>query len=286
MKKLVALIFAMLMMLMLFSGCSVYYTYSDSEKYQSGADEITEKVEHLSVQWLQGEVEILPADEGETSLRIEETANLVLNKNTSVHYLLEGSTLKIRYARAGGLLTMLKKTLKIYVPNDLLSLDVDTSASNVRIGAISTGDCTLSVGTANTRLDGVRITRHFAFEAAKGSLTGYADCTGADIELDVASGSIDFTPKACRSFDVIIPYGNTTLSFEETPTNGRFEVGSGHVTVYLPSTAEFSLTIQKLTGKLVTDFDYVKSGSYYVVGAGINRFDVRVGSGDVKIYKK
>ena len=286
MKKLLGLISGLLIALFSLSGCSVYYTYSEAERYASGACEITEKIDHVSVQWLQGEVEILPAAEGETSLKIQESSNLVLTESTSVHYLLEGTTLKIRYAQAGNMLAMLKKTLKVYIPNDLMSLDIDVSASNVRIGAIATGDCTVSVGNANTRLDGVRITRHFSFEAGKGSISGYADCTGADMELDVASGSIDLSPKACRSFDVIVPHGNSTLSFEETPTNGRFDVASGDITVYLPASAEFSLTMQKLVGKFITDFDYVKSGSYYVVGTGSNRFDVRVGSGDVKVYKK
>jgi DUF4097 and DUF4098 domain-containing protein YvlB len=264
----------------------VYYTYSHADEYTAGAGTVSGKVDRMEVQWLQGEVQILPAAEGTEGIVLEESGSLPINQNTSVHYLLDGTTLRVRFAKSGGFVTMVSKTLKIYIPNKLLSLEVNSTAADIRLGAITVDDCSISVASGNVRVDGVVTNRHFAFEAASGSLTGHADCSGSEMELDVATGSIDFSPTSCRNFDVIAGSGDVTIVLEETPNSGSFDVASGDMTVYLPVDANFTLALEVILGKFTTDFENTKEGNYYTIGEGTSRFDVRAASGNVKIYKK
>ncbi len=287
MKRVVCLISVFVFALLSLCGCSVYYTYKDADKYTSGAGEIKEKIERLDVEWLQGEVQVLPAAEGQESVVLEETANRRMTENTAVHYLVDGKTLKIRYANAGeALLVVLKKTLKIYVPSDLLSLEIDSSSADVRVGKITTEDCTIRVASGDARIDGMRVTRHMAVEVASGNLGGSANCEGADLEFKTGSGLIDFVPMACETFSVIAASGDVTLSFEKCPNDGGFDIGSGDMTLYLPETSSFTLTLEVLSGKFNTDFEHTIDGKHYIFGDGNSRLDARAASGDVNIYKK
>ena len=287
MKRVMCLISVFVFALISLCGCSVYYTYKDADKYTSGAGEITEKIERLDIEWLQGEVQVLPAADGQENVVLEETANRGMTKNTKLHYLVDGKTLKVRYANAGeALLLVLKKTLKIYVPSDLLSVEIDSSSADVRIGKIVTEDCTIRVASGNARIDGMRVTRHMAVEVASGNLGGNANCEGADLEFKTGSGLIDFVPTACETFSVIAGSGDVTLSFEQCPNDGGFDIGGGDMTLYLPASSSFTLTLEVLSGKFNTDFEHTIDGKHYIVGNGDSRLDARAATGDVNIYKK
>lgn len=287
MKRVVCLISVLIMTLLSLCGCSVYYMYKDAEKYSSGAGEITEKIERLDIEWLQGEVQVLPAPEGVENVVLEETASRTMTKNTAVHHYVDGKTLKIRYAKAGeSLLLVLKKNLRIYVPNELLSMEIDSESADVRIGKVTTDDCTIRVGSGDGRIDGMTVTRHMACEFLSGNLRGTANCSGADLEFKTGDGLIDFAPTTCRNFSVVMGSGDVTLTFDECPANGGFDMAGGKMNLYLPETADFTLTMEVLSGKLNTDFEYERDGKHYVFGDGTNRFDARAASGAVNIYKK
>ena len=286
-KRVICLISVLMMALMSLCGCSIYYTYKDADQYQHGSGTITEEINRLDIEWLQGEVQVLPAPEGVENVVLEETANKSVSKNSEVHYFVDGKTLKVRYAKSGeALLMVLKKNLKIYIPNKLLSMEIESEAADVRIGKVETEDCIIRVASGDGRIDGMVVTRHMACEFLSGNLRGSATCTGADLEFKTGDGMIDFATTSCRNFSVVLARGSVTLSFDECPSSGGFEMAGGKMNLYLPAESDFTLTMEVLSGGLNTDFEYEKDGKHYVFGDGTSRFDTRAASGSVNIYKK
>ena len=286
-KRIICLISVFVIALMSLCGCSIYYTYKDADQYKHGSGEITEEINRLDIEWLQGEVQVLPAPEGVENVILEETISQTVSKNVEVHYVVEGKTLKVRYAKSGeALLVMLRKNLKIYVPNKLLSMEIESESADVRIGKVETEDCVIRVASGDGRIDGMVVTRHMACEFLSGNLRGSANCAGADLEFKTGDGMIDFSSTSCRNFSVVIARGDVTLTFDECPASGGFEMAGGKMSLYLPAESDFTLTMEVLAGGLNTDFAYEKDGKHYVFGEGTSRFDARAASGSVNIYKK
>ena len=92
----------------LLSGCRISvhsptvlspFYYDNVEKYVVGGASITDTVERVEIQWLSGSVNV--AAHKEDIVRFSEKANRTLTNNNSVHYWLDGTTLRIQFCDSG-----------------------------------------------------------------------------------------------------------------------------------------------------------------------------------------
>ena len=144
-----SLTLALTLCALLLSGCGLHMrpslglsgiNYEHPEKYTVGGAAFTDKVEQVEIHWLSGSVTVTGHKGNE--IRFSETANRNLTNDLSMHYWLDGSTLRIQFCRSGKWnLNGLEKDLTLQLPERLLqSLTVDTVSARVNLEDLAMED--------------------------------------------------------------------------------------------------------------------------------------------------
>src|SRR5574344_1946585 len=73
--------------------------YPDSEKYKAGQTEIKDKVEKIELDWVSGSVKVAYHDED--TIKLEEKSDGDLSEDKQLHWMMDGTTLRIKLAASG-----------------------------------------------------------------------------------------------------------------------------------------------------------------------------------------
>ncbi|MDE7298630.1 MAG: hypothetical protein K2N94_07345, partial [Lachnospiraceae bacterium] len=132
MKKVIcAMIFAVIATLG--CGCSAGGVYKNADKYTMGNAELqADGIEKLDIEWLSGTVEI--SYHSENTIVISETSNKSLDEKTTMYYLVDGDTLRVKFAKSGNWdFKNLSKELEVWLPEgmELKELAADTVSADI-----------------------------------------------------------------------------------------------------------------------------------------------------------
>ena len=272
----------------LLSSCKTGFYYDNAGKYTSGeASFSSDAVDAIDVAWFNGEVEVSFTSEPDAEISVSETSSRATDKETSLHYWLDGSTLKVKFAASGKLnLGSIQKLLKITVPKDktLRHLSVDGSTANVVIRDARTEKLTVSAISGNISVSGMRASGEADISSTSGNI-GIGVSTACDsLKIKSTAGSIDLSAEAkIKKLDVETTSGNVHLSNLNPAKTARVDSVSGNVTMDYLDNSGFSVSYETANGKFTTDFKVYLDGNKYVYGTPASEFTVKTTAGNLTL---
>ena len=290
---------------LLFSGCSsLNFLYKDAEKYSHGNTELTEKVENLDLSWVSGSVKILYHDRN--TVKLCETSSSALSEDTSVHWFLDGTTLRIRFLKSGTYRFLrLAKDLTLTLPKDfaaknveisLASADFETEAlrsekieissasGDVSLTSAATGKLEISSASGKINLIQKENCPKIKLNTASGSIR--ADVLQAgDLSVNTASGKVEIRGTSFGDVSVDSASGDVQISVIETLSECNIDTASGEVTLFLPEKMGFTAEIETGSGRFESALALRRKGKTYIAGDGEAKIEIDTASGDIFVKK-
>jgi len=199
--------------------------YDDADRYSVGNGQTASAVTELDLEWIAGEIEVKYGDTAQVVF--SETTKSEIAEEERMRYWLDGSILRIRFAKSGSKLNgNLKKSLTVELPaaTALTEFDADTVSANVMA----------SVASKEINMDSV-----------SGNIDLVSLTAGADIDVETVSGAVNLTVDDGSSL--------------------QLESVSGNMTVLLPEAVGYRLTFDSVSGTCTkTDVSPVTSGGVLV----------------------
>ena len=295
MNKSASLALSLTLCALLLSGCGLHIrpslglsgiNYEHPEKYTVGGAAFTDKVEKVEIHWLSGSVTVTGHRGNE--IRFSETANRNLTNDLSMHYWLDGSTLRIQFCRSGKWnLNGLEKELTLQLPERLLeSLEVDTVSARVNLEDLKMEDLELDTVSGAVRLRDCQVSDRARVDTTSGSVK--AALTGAlrEWKADIVSGSVELIVPEVKAFDVNTTSGSVSLTAESAPKDLDVDSVSGSVTLCLPADGDFTLDFDTVSGSFSSDLAFKTEGSRRIFGRGTGDYSIDTLSGSVNIEEK
>ena len=246
------------------TGCSAgsmqYDRYDNANLYQSGdftytATAITE----IEIDWMVGGVTLVQSDSAELSVS---ESGISLNEEQKLHYWIDGSTLNIKFCKAGwrgGNIEEKNKELTVQIPQgvdlEVANISGKIVAENLSVGELSvesvSGDITLKSVTA----------REVSAESVSGGIAINGLETG-ELNIDQVSGDIELSMLSAMEIELETVSGKTTLT--------------------LDASQGANISFEGASGKLRSDKEYTKNGERYSFAgeSGVLRIDAESASGD------
>ena len=298
--------------------------YANAEKYQAGDTEISAAVENLEINWTEGTVNIV-FHEG-SGVSVSETAKKPLSDDLRLRWWLDGTTLRIQYAKSGLRISAdsLEKALTVSLPEGLVlgTAAIHGTSADFNIAALAAEDMILETTSGN-------ITALVAAKKLKaGSTSGDMDIRqrgGSDsVTFDSTSGSILASVEDARVISASSTSGSVTLtqlggadSVKLHSTSGsikaealsaekvtidstsgsaavqlhtvrelKIDSTSGSVTVTLPTAPGFTCKVSTASGSFNSDIALSKSGDTYACGDGSGSIDIHTTSGNIRLLEE
>ena len=284
-------------------GNNLGLTYANADQYTAGDATVTGTVENLDVNWKSGSIKIEYHSGSE--IRVTETGNRTISGDDQLRWWLDGTTLRIQYAKSGRfhIIDTLNKTLTISLPEGIVlkTAKIHTTSGDMDIPQLTADETELTVtsgnvrATADTRKMTVRATsgdlnislpgnaEAVTFEVTSGKITadiGYAE----KLSIHGTSSDINFYGKAGDA-DIKTTSGAVSVRFLTFRTL-NIDVTSGNVTAALPENPGFTLDAKMTSGKLNYEgIAFTRGGDVYSCGDGSGRCSIHTTSGDIRIMK-
>ena len=272
-------------------------TYSDAKKYSVGSFTYrASDVDTVAVDYISGNLSIVQS--ASNTLEVTESCSSKLSDAQTVHWYLDGKTLRIRFCESGFNGTIPNKSLVLEIPSGIdleigvtsgeVSFDTDVYAETVNIGATS-GDVRIKNLTADkiecgstsgdTYIEGL-----FADEVKMGSTSGNTEIgTLLATELDFAStsGATRIKAAVCDSINGGGTSGNISIGLDSCL---ELKIGctSGNVELTRLPGSGATVEYEKTSGVLKAD-GYTVKGGKMVFGNGECRVSVTTTSGNLTI---
>ena len=280
-------------------------TYANAAQYTAGETTVTGTVENLDVDWISGNVRI--EYHNGAGISVTETGNQTIAGDDQLRWWLDGTTLRIRYAKAGRfrLFDTLEKTLTLSLPEGtgLKAVKIHTTSGNIDVPELAANETDLSVTSGN--VNAAADTRKITAKATSGNLSIRTAGKTEDVNIEITSGSISAELEDAKSAHLHSTSGDIRISgrigdADISATSGRISVRfdafenlkihvtSGDVKAVLPETPGFTCEASMTSG----DFNYSgfskasKEGKTYTFGEGGNgRCSISTTSGNIRIEK-
>ena len=307
----------------MFGGSVSGFTYADADRYTAGDTVVSGSVENLYIDWTEGQVNIeYHAGNGIT---VSETADRPLSEDNRLRWWLDGTTLRIRYAkprfRISG--TSLNKKLTVSLPEGtvLKSADIGSTSGDLNIPYLAadeirldstSGDiraCTAAAKLTVSATSGDTDVRQESDidTVTLGSTSGSIACTlgsAKHVTADSASGGIRLVlSSGAENVRLHSTSGNVDLDAASADkadisstsgsvnarlaAAGSLKIGStsGCVDAQLPAEPGFTCTVGTAGGSFSSDLALTKNGNTYTCGDGSAVCSISTTSGDIRLHK-
>lgn len=295
--------------------------YANADRYTAGDATVTGRVENLFVDWTSGEVSI--AYHSGSGVIISETANKALGDDDKLRWWLDGTTLRIRHAKAGLRISFgLEKKLTVSLPEGtvLKSADISSTSGDLKIPALAAEE--IRLGSTSGGISAVTSTAKTLYASStSGGIALRQDDDAGTVELHSTSGGI-----ACALNNVKTVTGDSTSggialnidgkagtvklgstsggiglaiasadTVETASTSGsvmgcvasftELKAGStsGSITLQLPAEPGFTCKAGTTSGSFSSDLPLTKNGDTYTCGDGSARCSISTTSGNIRI---
>ena len=272
-------------------------TYADASRYSAGSFSYRASgVDIVKIDYVAGDVTVVQSASG--TLDVTETGRN-LSEAQSLHWLLDGDTLRIQYCKSGYTGNIPEKRVTVEIPKGVqlevsttsgdIILDGDMTNSQTSVGSTS-GD--LTVGNLRTGRFEAGSTSgnktigslHAEEDADFGSTSGNTKIGGIvaeNINFGGTSGNFEADNITCGELDAGCTSANITLGFNRC---GVVKIGctSGNVTITKLPEGGASIDFDHTSGDLRAD-EYTVKGKRMVFGNGTCDMEISTTSGDLTI---
>lgn len=259
-------------------------SYADSEKYISGAAELSETVEYIEISWPVGSVMVKPHDSGKVSF--SEESDKELTDDSRLRYWLDGTTLHIQFCRTGKWrLDDMEKDLTVLVPENpaLTELEVNSISATLCLDGLQMDRLTIGTTSGDMRLVGCAVAKRASVSTISGELEAEFAQPLEEFSGDSTSGTFRISAPAIENFSSSSISGPVGLSVEEAPKTLDIQTTSGNIDLALPDDASFTLDYDATSGELSSDLPYTMESGRYIFGDGTGEYVIGTISGDVRI---
>ena len=317
-KKL--MIAALLMALVLsLCGCASIITtgYPHAKNYSIGSAQISGAVENLEIDWVDGSVTFQYAKQNQVSL--SETSPKALSDNETVHWWLDGATLRIQYGTSGVQhFDNLQKRLTVTLPEGIQLKNLRVAASSADISADPLYADHINLSVTSGSVEGKYAASDVSLSSTSGDMRVTAG--GNEIKLNCTSGNIDaviekagkLTANATsgtlriQGNDVNRSIMNSTsgkidiflikggeLEAKNTSGGIRAQIGevkkatagatSGNIDILLRKGQGFTADVTTTSGSIRNGIAVTKSGNRYTAGDGSMTIQLNATSGNITL---
>lgn len=264
------------------------YTYPNAEEYKTGNAEIpADGISSLDITWHAGEVNIIPLDSD--TIKIEEEP--IDNEDYALRYRNDGGHLTIKpcksmVIRQKGSIKALNKTLTVYLPKalseKLKSIDCETISAGLRINGL-TADSLKSETVSGILSSENCIFNGITADSVSGTIA-LTEVSVKNADLGTVSGSIKINGTA-EKIDAETVSAAISLELRNMPESLKTGSVSGQTTVNLPENSGFEVSLDKVSGKLKSDFPMTVDGNRHIYKNGGPRYSCETISGNVYFKK-
>ena len=243
------------------------YRYEDADSYQVGNGESSESVTSLDIDWIDGNVNVVPSSGDKVVISEDYKGD---EDALRLRWKIEGGKLTIKYQKSGWSALFKKtsgKTLTIEAPQAMLDKMNKVDLSLVSADLLMTGMTALET-------DIELVSGDVVMNGSFGQLD--IDTVSGDVKLEgcIKSAEIDGTSAVIE------------LRLVETPKEIEVDTVSGNVSILLPENVKgFEVDLEAVSGRLYADgFDgltQIKNQCIY--GDGSLKINVEAVSGNLKI---
>ncbi|MDO4482069.1 MAG: DUF4097 family beta strand repeat-containing protein [Bacillota bacterium] len=293
MKKAFAALLVLTFIIFALSGCRTVninsgdiseFNYDNPEKYLTGDAEITDTVENIEIEWIGGSINVSYYDKDTVSFF--EESDHVLNDDTSVHYMLDGTTLKIKFCKSG-ILNMKEpeKDLTICIPESLSlkNLNIDGISADVAADEILADKIYVNTLSGGIQLTGCIITDKADLDSISGSINADITESVKTLNCSSVSGEIDIHAQEIVFFSADTASGDVRLSSGTAPKELNIDTVSGEAYLQLPENSDFSLETDTVSGDFSSDIPCKGKDGNYIFGNGDGEYEIDTISGDINI---
>ena len=226
-------------------------TYADANRYTAGDTAVSETVEHLEVRWTSGRVRIEYHDGSD--ILVAETSDKAIPDDMRLRWWLDGTTLRIRYAKEGFRLGSLfgsqpQKTLTVTLPKELVlqSADIGATSADLDLNDLAAERISL----ASTSGDIAGSVRAAALNVGSTSGDQELRVTGnTAAAFSSTSGSVGISMPDAGSVTASSTSGGVSLALDGSADSIRLSSTSGGISAAFAAAdrAEFSSTSGNVT---------------------------------------
>jgi len=245
------------------------YRYDDADSYAVGAGQTTEDIVELDIDWIDGQVKMIPTD-GDKVIISEDYQGK--NEEHRLRWKVENGKLLIKYRASGssfGISFNKGKNLTIEIPRSVWS-----RMKNVEISLVSAE--LIATEMAACEVDITSVSGDLMLSGSVGQLN--IETVSGDVKIDGSVESLDLEGVSAR----------VELSLMSQPKSLDIETVSGDVRIYLPADVSgFEATMDSVSGRIsVSDFENVTTAKGYSrYGDGSVKIQTEAVSGNLKIGK-
>ena len=214
--------------------------YENAGKYDKGNGSVSDAMEELEINWIAGEVELLPYD-GD-AVEFSETSEQEVKDAFVMRYRLEGKTLYLQYAKSGKWkFGKLSKNLTVRIPRELRlsQIRIHTISAQMQLSGLQTDTLKIETVSGNIRLDDGEAMNALSLE----TVSGKANLTMlrvADLNVNTVSGSVSVRTKITR--------------------RAKLDSVSGDLSLFLPPDSSFAARVDTVSGSFNSDFETTADG--------------------------
>lgn len=305
MKKLFILL-AMLLTVVLLTGCGIRNAvYDNAEAYRIGNAEITEKVANISLEWTAGTIGVAYHDKD--TVLITEKSTSALTEEESVHWYLDGATLRIHFA-ASGLseslkLTPTKKDLTLTLPKSFWAdrIEIFTASADFK-GSLNAGEIEIASSSGTVWLDSDAVGK-LELSSSSGAIRCEAGSVGeasleshsgrllasignaGRLDAETSSGRIEVSVDTLGEGEVESNSGKVGFTVKKSFGEVKVSAFSGDVQLFLPEEVGYTATISTLSGDIRNAFPVVSEGKMMTYADGKAVLKIETSSGNIELEK-
>lgn len=259
--------------------------YENAERYTSGNGQAS-GIRHLDIEWSAGSVTVEPYEGSE--VRFEENGSDSLQADDRLHYWVDGSTLHIRFRKAGQyqLKDMRFKQLLVQVPahGNLDEVEVGSISADLKLLRLSCHEMDAESTSGEVEVNSVNC-NECSIETVSGDIV-LTNVSCRELSAESTSGEIRAEGKLAPDLSVETVSGDIKLSPGIETTRIETESTSGNTLIRLPKQSGFVLDAETTSGKVSCDFPVIIKGTQYQYGNGEIRMSAESISGDIHIAKQ
>ena len=288
---------------LMFNGSAgIGLSYPDGDKYTAGDVKIPGPVENLNVDWTEGTVNVVYYSGSE--IIVSETSPKSLREEDRLRWWMDGTTLRIRYAKSGIRLSSgsLHKALTVSLPEGtvLKTADISATSADLEIARLAAEAVILHTTSGDIKAS-TAASERLETASTSGSVSLSQEGDLSQVNLSSTSGSISCTLDAVKEFRGESTSGSIfldaasvgTADLSSTSGGATVRTGaftglnvhstSGSVRVYLPAEPGFTCEVSTASGSVSNEIALAKDGNTYKAGDGSGRCSLSTTSGDIVI---
>lgn len=274
--------------------------YDNYENYSTGNTTFNDKINNIDISWVSGKVKII--NHQSNTITLTEKSNYSLPEKKQVHWWLDGTTLRVKFASSKAVFFPLgtSKELTIALPENysLSNLSINSTSADISIEKMKTEK--LDISSVSGAIDLMGEAKEMMLKSTSGNIDVNQAGITETANISTTSGALTTSFDVCKKISINSTSGKINVTTNETiealakSTSGsisfkanrtfnmcNFKSTSGCISLGLNNNIGFVATINTSSGDFTSDFALKKRDNTYTYGNGDATISAKTTSGNI-----